>query len=323
MGRQAERRLVAPRGQVLDREPLVVKPHHGADVGQRMGQARIVDAAVDEPAGDAELPGRRRRRIVGDAEARGALPADGPQHAEFRRRNAGQGVAQLGGDFQALDPAGQRESRPVRIDRPFDRHVAEVVAAEGPLQLAVLQAGGARAAGSGVSVRLMSRSVSVLEGFFSGSKISTVAVLDRHLRRPLAQLRQRQELRRAPAPVGPAGHAQRGAADRHLRHFQIAGEQVLQVGAATQEALVVGEQLGAGPSAPGSTIDRPRISIPSPLTSVAERIVTFRPGYCWASRASTCARIRLVQVVIEIGHRQRSRDHDEGQAPFEARTNTI
>ena len=168
---------------------------------------------------------------------------------------------------------------------PFDRRLAEVVAAEGPLQLAVLPGRGRERQ---VDVPQRQRAGRVLRGVEDLHR----AVLDRHLRRPLAQFRQRQQLGRAPAPVGPAGGVQREAANRHLRHFQLVGQQVLQVGAATQEALVVGEQLGAGPSAARSRIDTPRISIPSFLTSVAERTVTFKPGYCFAKSACTRLRIR-------------------------------
>ncbi len=161
-----DRRLVAPRGEVLDGEALVVDVHQGPDLGQGVWQPRVVQPAADQPAGEVELPGRPagtaagsvrrsgdcplwRPRVVTDAEAQLGLAPQRAQRGQAPAQRAGQGAAELGRDFQALDRAAQRYARLPRIDLALEDHLSKVFAAQRALHFAALGVGGVGRRGQG------------------------------------------------------------------------------------------------------------------------------------------------------------------------------
>ncbi len=186
----------------------------------------------------------------------------------------------------------------MRIDPAFDFHAAEAVAGQRPPQpphavdrLPTCPALDGRLAtcptASGVSTRLMSRSVSVLGGRLQGVENLDDAVLTGHLGRVLAEdwaaAAASPCSNRRPAgawPEASAGGASPAApADRP---GAIASNRSGTRAAFPRRAATPPR----GPSTPGSTIERSRTRIPFPSTNWAERTLTFRPFGCNAAPAA-------------------------------------
>ncbi len=134
-GSDPQRRRAARGQQVVHRDPLVAHAERRAKVRQRMGQPAVVDVALDQPPAELEPQRRRRGRVVAQAEAERGLPPQRTQLGQPLGKHSGQGLAELGGDGQPLDGAGQRPRSPVRIDQALDVHLVEILAGHGAAEL--------------------------------------------------------------------------------------------------------------------------------------------------------------------------------------------
>ena len=332
--RHPQRGLAAAGRQIVDRVAAVIGVYRGADVGQGMGQAPVVDPPAAQPPGEVVFQRHHGRRVVAQLEPQVALTAQVAKRREFRRQRVGQAATQLRRDFQPFGLAADRAGGRVQVDPALDFHAAETVAGKHPLELRARRDAavgvrqtfllcpgqtGMSAGCGGTSVRFTSRSVSVLAGAFSGSKISmtppsTVTSGGRSL-----EPRRRQQFCGAPGAVGPMRDAQRGPADRYPPHRRVALDELLPLRRALEERFLDVQQLRV--RSLGAGLDDREIVNPNALSlhQLGGADADLQAGVVLGDPRFEPAANLLINPMVEIGDGHRADDDHRHDNPLEAK----